>query len=30
MAVKNYFLKIYIFGTSAIMECQGVCENGFF
>ena len=29
-SVENNFLKIYSFCTSAIMECQRICKNGFF
>ena len=29
-SVKNYFLKIHIVCTSAIMECQRICINVFF
>ena len=28
--VKSNFLKIHIFCASTIMECQGICKNGFF
>ena len=29
-SVRNNFLKIHIFCASAIMECQRICQNGFF